>query len=173
METGSDFNRLAELVKNSVVHIMATLQGQGRTLGSGFIISSDGYILTNAHIVEHAREIHVKMSTGREYEGEVIGSDARTDIALIKIKPGNILPVLAFGDSDTLRVGQRAGDLVTEVNAKKVNDTRELVLTIMSFHEGEKIEVKALTDRQEKTFSIVVDEKKDEVEASPAKEALE
>ena len=76
-----------------------------RSLGSGFIISHDGYIFTNNHVVEQADKIIVKLSDGREYEAKVIGKDAKTDIALIKIKPDDSLPVAETGDSDKLRVG--------------------------------------------------------------------
>ncbi|HYA13802.1 MAG TPA: DegQ family serine endoprotease [Syntrophales bacterium] len=76
-----------------------------RSLGSGFIISSDGYIFTNNHVVEKASKIKVKLSTGKEYDAEVKGKDPTTDIALIKINPENSLPVVKFGDSDKLRTG--------------------------------------------------------------------
>lgn len=77
-----------------------------RSLGSGFIISHDGYIFTNNHVVEQADKIVVKLSDGKEYDAKVIGRDAKTDIALIKIKPGDSLPVVEIGDSDKLRVGE-------------------------------------------------------------------
>lgn len=78
-----------------------------RSLGSGFIISHDGYILTNNHVVENTDKILVKISNGKEYEAKIIGTDDKTDIALIKIKPGdNNLPVAEIGDSDALRVGE-------------------------------------------------------------------
>ncbi len=76
-----------------------------KSLGSGFIISSDGYIFTNNHVVEQADKILVKLSDGKEYEAKIIGKDAKTDIALIKIKPTDSLPVAETGDSDKLRVG--------------------------------------------------------------------
>ena len=77
-----------------------------RSLGSGFIISADGYIFTNNHVIERADKILVKLSDGREYKAEVIGRDAKTDLALIKIKPGNSLSVVEIGDSEKLRVGE-------------------------------------------------------------------
>ena len=77
-----------------------------RSLGSGFIISNDGYIFTNNHVVEQADKILVKISDGKEYEAKVIGTDANTDIALIKIKPDNSLPVADIGDSEKVRVGE-------------------------------------------------------------------
>ncbi|MBN2437489.1 MAG: DegQ family serine endoprotease [Deltaproteobacteria bacterium] len=80
-------------------------QFKQKSLGSGFIISHDGYIFTNNHVVEQADEILVKLSDGKEYKAKVIGRDAKTDIALIKIKPNDSLPVAETGDSDKLRVG--------------------------------------------------------------------
>ncbi len=77
-----------------------------RSLGSGFIISNDGYIFTNNHVVEKADKILVKVSDDREYEAKVVGTDPKTDIALIKIKPKNSLPVADIGDSDQVRVGE-------------------------------------------------------------------
>jgi serine protease Do len=77
-----------------------------RSLGSGFIISDDGYIFTNNHVVENTDKILVKISDGKEYEAKIIGTDSKTDIALIKIKPDNNLPIVEIGDSDTLRVGE-------------------------------------------------------------------
>ena len=76
-----------------------------KSLGSGFIISADGYIFTNNHVVEKSDKIRVKLSDGREYDAQIIGRDAQTDIALIRIKPSERLPVVEIGDSDKLRVG--------------------------------------------------------------------
>src|SRR5258705_747630 len=78
---------------------------QSNSLGSGFIISSDGYILTNAHVVEAADEINVKLNDKREFKAKVIGSDKRTDIALIKIDATG-LPAVKFGDPNKLKVGE-------------------------------------------------------------------
>ena len=77
-----------------------------RSLGSGFIISNDGYIFTNNHVVEQADKILVKISDGKEYEAKVIGRDANTDIALIKIKADHNLPAIEIGDSEKVRVGE-------------------------------------------------------------------
>lgn len=76
----------------------------GRSLGSGFILSSDGYVLTNAHVVEAADEIIVRMSDRREFIAEIIGSDERSDIALVKIDADD-LPAVELGDSDAVEVG--------------------------------------------------------------------
>jgi serine protease Do len=282
-----------------------------RSLGSGFIISHDGYIFTNNHVVEQADKILVKLSTGKEYEAKVIGRDAKTDLALIKIKSGESLPMVETGDSEKLRVGDwviaignpfgleqtvtagivsakgrvigagpydnfiqtdasinpgnsggplfnmegkvigintaivaqgqgigfaipinmaktvlpdlkskgkvtrawlgvsvqdvtediaksfklkessgalvsevfkgdpadkaglRTGDLITEVNGKKIKDTHELLLTIASFHVGDKVEIKAMRDGQEKTFRIVVTERRDQPEVASAEETAQ
>lgn len=76
-----------------------------RGLGSGFIISADGYILTNHHVVEGADEILVTLADKREFKARIIGSDRRTDVALVKI-PATGLPSLKFGDPNKLRVGE-------------------------------------------------------------------
>lgn len=74
-------------------------------LGSGVIITSDGYIITNNHVIEGAEDILVKLADGKEYEGKIIGMDPRTDIAIIKINEKN-LPTVPWGDSDKLRAGE-------------------------------------------------------------------
>lgn len=76
-----------------------------KSMGSGFIISSDGYILTNAHVVLSAEEITVKLSNKREFSAKIIGTDSETDIALIKIE-ANDLPKITQGDPDKLKVGE-------------------------------------------------------------------
>jgi len=277
-----------------------------KSLGSGFIISPDGYVFTNNHVVEQADKILVKLSSGREYEAKIIGKDAKTDIALIKIKPSGELPVVEVGDSDKVRVGDwvlaignpfgleqtvtagivsakgrvigtgpydnfiqtdasinpgnsggplfnmegkvigintaivaqgqgigfaipvnmanailpdlkakgkvtrgwlgisvqdiseeiasnlkqpdrngalisdvfpddpadkaglKAGDIITEVNNKKIKDTHDLLLTIATFHIGDKINVKILREGKEKTFQITVTERKDGAELAAA-----
>jgi len=78
---------------------------ESRSLGSGFIISADGYILTNAHVVEGADEINVKLTDKRELKAKMIGSDRRTDIALIKVDATG-LPAVRFGDASRLKVGE-------------------------------------------------------------------
>ncbi len=77
-----------------------------QSLGSGFIIDRDGYIITNNHVVDSAEEIKAKLADGREFKAKVIGRDKKTDLALIKIaSPFENLPVLILGDSDKIRVG--------------------------------------------------------------------
>lgn len=80
-------------------------QFKATSLGSGFIINKDGYILTNNHVVENATDITVKLGDGRELKAKVIGRDPKTDIAIIKIEASN-LPVIPFGNSDKLEVGE-------------------------------------------------------------------
>ncbi|ABQ25085.1 DegQ family serine endoprotease [Geotalea uraniireducens] len=78
------------------------------SLGSGFIINRDGYIITNDHVVRDAESIQVKLSNENVYSGKVVGSDPKTDIAVIKINAKEQLPVAVLGDSDKLQVGQWA-----------------------------------------------------------------
>ncbi len=78
---------------------------ENKSLGSGFIVSADGYILTNAHVVDDADEVVVKLIDKREFKAKVIGSDKRTDVALIKIEAGG-LPVAKLGEPGKLRVGE-------------------------------------------------------------------
>lgn len=74
-------------------------------LGSGVIVDKDGYILTNNHVIKDADEIKVKLSDKREFKGKIIGTDPKTDLAVIKID-SNHLPVIRLGDSDKLKVGE-------------------------------------------------------------------
>ena len=77
-----------------------------RSLGSGFIIESDGYILTNNHVVDGAEKIMVRLSNREEYEAELVGTDPRSDLALLKVSADKRLPALIMGDSDELEVGE-------------------------------------------------------------------
>ncbi len=74
-------------------------------LGSGFIISEDGYILTNNHVVKDAEEVTVTLSDEHKYKAEIVGTDAETDLALLKISVDYNLPVIELGDSDSILVG--------------------------------------------------------------------
>ena len=76
-----------------------------RSGGSGVIISTDGYIVTNNHVVEHATKLRVKLNDGRVFDAKIIGKDPTTDIALIKVEAEE-LPILQFGSSDNLRLGE-------------------------------------------------------------------
>lgn len=116
---GLDFRTAANLVRSSVVHIR-TSYGSGdfsvnplqfrfetpaRSSGSGVIVSDDGYIVTNNHVIEDATNIEVVMSNNDRYYAKVIGKDESTDLALIKIKAVN-LPFVRYGDSDGISAGE-------------------------------------------------------------------
>jgi serine protease Do len=73
--------------------------------GSGVIISSDGYIITNNHVIENAEKVTVKLNDNREFEAQIVGRDQGTDIALLKVK-GENLPYIKYGDSDLLKLGE-------------------------------------------------------------------
>lgn len=76
-----------------------------RSLGSGFVIDDAGYIVTNRHVVEGADDIDVQFSTGKSFKAKLVGEDAKTDVALLKITPQGKIPTVPLGDSDRLQVG--------------------------------------------------------------------
>jgi serine protease Do len=104
------FARVAEQVEPSVVNIKV-IEGEERSIfaregtGSGVIVSPAGYIITNQHVIKRASKIKVKLSSGNEYEAEVIGVDEETDLAVIKIQAREPLSAARMGDSDKLNVG--------------------------------------------------------------------
>ena len=79
---------------------------EATSLGSGFIIDEDGYIVTNSHVVAKAKEIMVSLVADEQFEAELIGIDKETDLALLKIDAGKPLPYVEFGDSDDARIGE-------------------------------------------------------------------
>ncbi len=93
------FNRFFEGMPN------APEKQEQKSLGSGFIISTDGYIITNAHVIEGAEKIVVSLTDKKDYEAKLIGKDTNTDIALIKINPETKLPAVKLGNSDILKIG--------------------------------------------------------------------
>ena len=131
-----DLTKAAEASVNAVVHIKSTQLGKVQTVqqpmdlfdfffgnpqggrqrqvqtqprvgfGSGVIISADGYIVTNNHVIEGADEISVKLNDSREFVGRIIGTDPNTDLALVKIEAEDELPTIPVGDSDALKVGE-------------------------------------------------------------------
>lgn len=128
----TDFTYAAEKAIHGVVHIKATQNGRGSSeqqyvdpfeyffgfggrsqrtpqprigAGSGVIISTDGYIITNNHVIDGADELEVTLNDNRKFEAKVIGADPTTDIALIKIEADD-LPTIPFGDSEKLKVGE-------------------------------------------------------------------
>ena len=129
-----DLTQAAENSLHAVVHIRSTQEAKTRTVqqapdifdfffgdgrgqqrqvqsqprvgfGSGVIISKDGYIVTNNHVIEGADEISVKLNDNREFKGRVIGTDPSTDLALVKIE-GDDFPTIPVGDSEALKVGE-------------------------------------------------------------------
>ncbi|MBI3766900.1 MAG: DegQ family serine endoprotease [Deltaproteobacteria bacterium] len=76
-----------------------------RSLGSGFVIDNAGYIVTNRHVVNGADDIDVQFSNGKAYKAKLVGEDAKTDVALLKIKPEGKLPTVPLGDSSKLQIG--------------------------------------------------------------------
>jgi Do/DeqQ family serine protease len=118
-----DFTIAAEKTVNAVVHVKNVAvsqpgsfmdffygsEGRQRSqvgTGSGVIISPDGYVVTNNHVISKANELSVTLNNNKTYDAEVIGTDPNSDIALIKIETKGELPYLAFGDSDNTRIGE-------------------------------------------------------------------
>ena len=119
-----DFTLAAENTVNAVVHVKNMTISSGPTnlrdlfyghggseraqigTGSGVIISSDGYIVTNNHVISGATKLQVTLNNNHNYDAEVVGSDPNTDIALLKIDAEDALPYLAFGDSDNTKIGE-------------------------------------------------------------------
>jgi len=119
-----DFTNAAENTVNAVVHVKNITISKGPSnifdffygtggssvpqvgTGSGVIISSDGYIVTNNHVISKANQLQVTLNNNRTYNAELVGTDPNSDIALIKIDPDEKLPYLAFGDSDHTKIGE-------------------------------------------------------------------
>ncbi|MBW6505567.1 MAG: DegQ family serine endoprotease [Rhodobacteraceae bacterium] len=78
---------------------------ESNALGSGFVISADGYIVTNNHVIEDADQIEIEFFSGERMPAKLVGTDPKTDIALLKVENTEALPFVAFGDSDVMRVG--------------------------------------------------------------------
>ncbi len=102
---GSPFGDLLEKFLEQEEFQNRPRERERQSLGSGFIVSKDGYILTNHHVIAEADEVIVRMSNRAEYVAEVIGSDKASDVAVLKVDADN-LPMLEFGDSDQLKVGE-------------------------------------------------------------------
>ncbi len=105
----TDFTSAAQIATAAVVNIKAT-QGVGTTIwgrgtGSGVLISPDGYIVTNLHVIDNSSDVDVTLDDKREFKAKVVGYDESSDIALIKIR-GHDFPHLIFGNSDSVRVGE-------------------------------------------------------------------
>ena len=104
---------------------------EARSLGSGFIISADGYILTNAHVVEAAEDITVKLNDKREFKAKVIGSDRRTDVAVIKIEASG-LPAVKIGDPLASILITATSVRLSDPMILALNSRLSLSLTLMS-----------------------------------------
>ena len=122
----TDFTIAAEKTVNGVVHVKNTSIQKNNTpwwyrnfygdddekmnkrigTGSGVIISADGLIITNYHVIEDATEIEITSNKNKTYKAEIIGSDPNTDLAVLKINPDENLPFIPFGDSDNSRIGE-------------------------------------------------------------------
>ena len=128
--SGLNFVFAAKNATNSVVHIRTTYQngmranspfndffkdyfgeryerrgGESRGAGSGVVISPDGYIVTNNHVVENANEIEVVLNDNRSYQAKVVGVDENTDLAVLKVDENNLIPI-NYGDSDEINIGE-------------------------------------------------------------------
>jgi serine protease Do len=103
----SSLGPLVKAVRPGVVNLSTNNEGSTRSLGSGFLISPDGLVVTNNHVIERAQEIKVRLADGRELEALLVGRDPSTDLALLRLKgPGvGSLPTVYLGDSDQLEVG--------------------------------------------------------------------
>jgi len=118
-----DFTEAAEKTVHAVVHVKNLTVSRGKPTyrdlmlgqvplkqavgtGSGVIITKDGYIVTNNHVIDNSRALQVTLNDNRTYEAEVIGTEPSSDIALIKIDVDEDLPVVAFGDSDQAKIGE-------------------------------------------------------------------
>ncbi|BFP39163.1 Do family serine endopeptidase [Flavobacteriaceae bacterium GF1] len=118
-----DFTIAAEKTVNAVVHVKNMTISRGNPIaeffygseatqrpqigtGSGVIISPDGYIVTNNHVIDKARALEVTLNNNKSYDAEIIGADPSSDIALLKINVEKPLPYLAFGDSDNAKIGE-------------------------------------------------------------------
>ena len=103
---GEFVNRIFAGKKETRSEVPEEIEKRGASTGSGFLISPDGYILSNQHVVADADELLVKMRDGRVFKAKVLGADEMTDVALLKINGGNHLPYLKMGRSADVRAGQ-------------------------------------------------------------------
>ena len=117
-----DFVEIAKKSINTVVHVKSSSSGGDYSIedfifgrsqrrpqmgsGSGVIISSDGYIITNHHVIETAEDIQITTNNNQSYNAKIIGSDEQNDIALLKIETSDELPYAVFGDSDSTQIGE-------------------------------------------------------------------
>ena len=109
----TNFTSAAGIVTPAVVNIRATTEndfdlwgGYGGSTGSGVIISPDGYIVTNNHVMDGATELEITLNNRKKYKATLVGTDVKNDIALLKIEATEALPYIPFSDSDTIKIGE-------------------------------------------------------------------
>lgn len=102
---GEEFDQFREFFEQFGGDQMEEKERDVTSLGSGFVIDPKGYIVTNNHVIEKADSITVTFSDDKQYDAELVGRDAKTDLALLKIEPDHDLPYVTFGSSDEMRVG--------------------------------------------------------------------
>jgi serine protease Do len=144
---GSAFDDLKERLKKSPTVIQnQTIQ---TSIGSGFIISQDGFIATNNHVIDGAKEIIVGLNEGKKYKAKIIGKDKKTDLALLKIDAEKPLPFVEFGDSSKARIGDwvlvignpygLGGSLsvgIVSANNRSVNQGENFIQTDAAINKG-------------------------------------
>lgn len=114
-DTMNPVPEIVEELSDGVVMVTASItrsyedgseQSEGVSVGSGFVISEDGYIVTNNHVIDHGNSYLVTFADGTEYSAKLVGTDTETDIAVIKIEPTHKLKLMPIGDSDKVRTGE-------------------------------------------------------------------
>src|ERR1039457_1804838 len=143
--------------------------------GTGFLIESDGYILTNNHVIEGADKIEVKVGDKDDYAAKIVGRDPASDLALLKIDGARPFPTVKLGDSDRIRVGEwgmaigdplnldKAGlkreDIITKVDDVAVKNNRDLIDYVSGKGPGTKVTIAYLRDGREKTAVATLEER--------------
>ena len=102
---GSPFDELFREFNNRNRNGTPQPERRGTALGSGFLVSADGYVVTNNHVIADADEIEIELRSGEKLPATVVGTDPRTDLALLKVEADSPLPFVSFGNSDDMRVG--------------------------------------------------------------------
>ena len=111
---------MAQALRPAVVNLSGGKRGEGS--GSGILFTPDGFLLTNHHVVQGIRRIHVRLNDGRDLGGRVVGTDPWTDLAVVQAEGGH-LPFAAFGDSTRLRVGQLVLAIGSPLHQEKILTT--------------------------------------------------
>src|SRR5260221_384763 len=143
-------------------------------LGSGVVMSQNGYILTNNHVIENAKEIQVALNDGRSFTAKLIGTDPQTDVALLKIEANN-LPAVTMADKPNRSVGAlvsevspngpaeaaglKSGDVVLQYDNKPVDNSMQLKLRVAETSPGANVPLQIDRNGETKTVSVVVKER--------------